>query len=299
MGIESWSTTAGSNNSASPNGAPEGMAPSGVNDTIRQVMASVRSWYEDAQWINYGHTPTRVDADTFTVATDLTAIYHAGRRVKATGSATGYATIASSSYSNPTTTVNVTMDSGSLPTTLSSVYVGAITADDTAAPAGDPAVLLAALLTVDGAGSGLDADLLDGVSGAGYAAASHDHASITGNAATATTATAVTGTVGAAATVNGNLVGYLNIPRRTSGWAAGECLAVSSNQTLNTSDMAEGRVLMLYNDSGSTITLLQGSGVTLRKGGTATTGNLTVAVRGVAGIWCNSSTEAIARGDVS
>lgn len=35
-----YSTTAASNNSAAPNGAPEGMTPSGVNDTIRQLMAN-------------------------------------------------------------------------------------------------------------------------------------------------------------------------------------------------------------------------------------------------------------------
>lgn len=41
MPVTSWSTTAANNNAASPNGAPEGMAPSGVNDTIRQIMADV------------------------------------------------------------------------------------------------------------------------------------------------------------------------------------------------------------------------------------------------------------------
>ena len=43
MSVEDWSTTADNNNSASPNGAPEGMLPSGVNNTIRQVMADVRA----------------------------------------------------------------------------------------------------------------------------------------------------------------------------------------------------------------------------------------------------------------
>ena len=43
MSIASWSTNAALNNSASPNGAPEGMAPSGVNDTIRQIMADVKT----------------------------------------------------------------------------------------------------------------------------------------------------------------------------------------------------------------------------------------------------------------
>lgn len=39
MGVTSYSRTAASNTSAPPNGAPEGMAPSAVNDVLRQVMA--------------------------------------------------------------------------------------------------------------------------------------------------------------------------------------------------------------------------------------------------------------------
>lgn len=132
--ISSWSNTAAINNSSAPNGWPEGMAPSGVNDSGREVMAAVRRWYEDAQWINFGHVPTRVDNDTFTVATDLTAIYETGRRLKVGGSATGYCTIASSSYSAPNTTVNVTMDSGNLPGTLSAVHVGILSYTGSALP---------------------------------------------------------------------------------------------------------------------------------------------------------------------
>ncbi len=41
MPVTSYSTTAASNNGAVPNGAPEGMAPSSVNDVIRQIMADV------------------------------------------------------------------------------------------------------------------------------------------------------------------------------------------------------------------------------------------------------------------
>ena len=45
--ISQFSTTAANNNSASPDGAPEGMAPSGVNDTIREIMAALAKWYND------------------------------------------------------------------------------------------------------------------------------------------------------------------------------------------------------------------------------------------------------------
>lgn len=41
MPVTLYSTTAANNNSAAPNGAPEGWAPSAVNDTIRQIMADI------------------------------------------------------------------------------------------------------------------------------------------------------------------------------------------------------------------------------------------------------------------
>jgi hypothetical protein len=48
MAVSSWSTTPASNNAAPPNGAPEGMTPGSVNDTIRQIMADVRTFYDNA-----------------------------------------------------------------------------------------------------------------------------------------------------------------------------------------------------------------------------------------------------------
>ncbi len=43
--IREWSTTAASNNSAAPDGWPEGMPPSGVNDAGREMMAAIKTWY--------------------------------------------------------------------------------------------------------------------------------------------------------------------------------------------------------------------------------------------------------------
>jgi hypothetical protein len=43
-----------------------------------------------------------------------------------------------------------------------------------------------------------------------------------------------------------------------------------------------GDTIALYNNSASTITITQGSGVTLRLAGTATSGNRTIAQRGLA-----------------
>lgn len=132
--IKSWSASAAGNNAASPNGFPEGMAPSGVNDSAREVMAAVRRWYEDAQWIDLGHAPTQTGASTFTVSGDLTAVYQAGRRIKCSDAGTLYGAITESSYSNPNTTVTVSLDSGSLTGALSAVAVSLLTPANAAIP---------------------------------------------------------------------------------------------------------------------------------------------------------------------
>ena len=64
--IDNWSTTAASNNAASPNGFPEGMAPSGVNDSAREVMAAVAKWYKDQQ----GSLTTGGSASAYTLTTN-------------------------------------------------------------------------------------------------------------------------------------------------------------------------------------------------------------------------------------
>jgi hypothetical protein len=117
--ISTWSTNAASNTSASPDGAPEGMPPSGVNDTIRELMAQIRTWYENAQWVDLGLTHTRVSGSVFTLAGNYVATYEVGRRVKMTGSSTAYGTISASTYSAPTTTV--TVYEANLPVTLGAV----------------------------------------------------------------------------------------------------------------------------------------------------------------------------------
>jgi hypothetical protein len=43
MSLKDYSTTAGSNTSAAPNGAPEGWALSDINNTVRQIMADIRT----------------------------------------------------------------------------------------------------------------------------------------------------------------------------------------------------------------------------------------------------------------
>jgi hypothetical protein len=128
MPIKSYSTTPSNNNASPPNGFPEGMAPASVNDGMRQVMADIRSWYEDPAWIDFGDTPTYTTGSSFTVGTDLTARYTVGSRIRLSGTLpfTLYGTITASSYSSPDTTITVSLDSGSLGATLSAISLNVV-----------------------------------------------------------------------------------------------------------------------------------------------------------------------------
>lgn len=119
--IRNWSTSPGSNTSSPPNGAPEGMAPSTVNDIMRQQMADHKTQWLDAEWFDHGDTVSRASASTFKIGSNATDRYLVGRRVKCYDASTYYGTITASSYSAPDTTITVGLDSGSLTASLSSV----------------------------------------------------------------------------------------------------------------------------------------------------------------------------------
>ena len=131
--ISTWSTTAASNNSTAPDGWPEGMPPSGVNNSAREMMAQIRDVWNDKDWFIIGDqdgstTFTYSSGTAVTVsATNVTTVYHANRRVKVVGSSPGtlYGFIASSSFST-NTTINFTFDSGSISASDAAVdvYVG-------------------------------------------------------------------------------------------------------------------------------------------------------------------------------
>lgn len=131
--ISTWSTTAASNNQAAPDGAPEGWLPATVNAWARETMASVRTWYEDSEWVDFGHTLTFIGGTQFSTASgdgDTTAIYHVNRRIKAeTTAGTIYGRVTASSHST-VTTVTAAWDSGALDSGLSAASVGAVSADN-------------------------------------------------------------------------------------------------------------------------------------------------------------------------
>ena len=88
MGIERYRTTASLNGNVLDTGNfQEQQSPSTVNDGARELMRNIKQWYLDAEWIEVGNgeqsvTYTRVNGTQITIASDVTAIYTSGRRVK-------------------------------------------------------------------------------------------------------------------------------------------------------------------------------------------------------------------------
>jgi hypothetical protein len=131
MALRDWSTTAASNNAAAPNGAPEGWAPSAVNNTLREVMAQVRGFAETAEWFDYGDatTSSRKSGTVISLTGTHTATYAIGRRLQfrnQPGTST-YGTITDQTLTAGNTQVTVLPDSGSFTGTASAVLLGVIT----------------------------------------------------------------------------------------------------------------------------------------------------------------------------
>lgn len=116
--LREWSDSAAGNNSTSIAGLnmAEGQLPSTVNNTLREMAAQVRQHYYPGQadWAEYGGSASIASQVVFKLATDLTADFVQGRRVRLRGgSATRYATVLSASFTSETTITIVDAD-GSL-----------------------------------------------------------------------------------------------------------------------------------------------------------------------------------------
>ena len=152
-----YDTTSANNTATGTNSVSvaEGMLPSNINNAFRSVMADIRQHYNEAEWIEYGdgagtYTATYASATSFTIdGANVTAIYHAGRRVKAVASTPGtiYGTISSTSFST-NTTVNVTWDSGNLSSeAITSIHIGVLAKTNNSIPTG----VIATVNIADGA----------------------------------------------------------------------------------------------------------------------------------------------------
>tara|TARA_B100001778_G_scaffold174171_1_gene143289 strand:- start:40 stop:1506 length:1467 start_codon:yes stop_codon:yes gene_type:complete len=95
-----------------------------------------------------------------------------------------------------------------------------------------------------------------------------------------------------AGTVSDNKGSLRSIPRldKTSAYTitaadAGKAITADGNITIPNSTMAEGDAITIIADGSGDITITQGSGLVMYNAGDASTGNRTLALRGVATIW--------------
>lgn len=222
MPVTAWATVAGNNTSAPPNGAPEGMLPSGVNDVLRQIMADVAV---EAQTNNVKALKTIAGTNTITADMDPELAAYVAQMIVVFTPAntnTGATTLAIDGLAalaikkgNAVALVAGDLVAG-IPAllVLNSAATNFVLINPQLFPM-TAAAILAALLAVDGAGSGLDADLLDGISSAGFAQIS------TGS---------FTGTlVGVNSTVTGTIY-YSNIGGVITLSTHGQSIAGTSNQ---------------------------------------------------------------------
>lgn len=103
------------------------------------------------------------------------------------------------------------------------------------------------------------------------------------------------------ATVNGIELGFRGIPASsTSGTLvasdAGKTVVLTAGITIPSAVFAAGDAVCLYNDTAGTLTITQGSGLTLRQSPTADTGNRSLLQRGFANIWFKTDAEAVITG---
>ena len=199
--VQDWSTTPASNNAAPPNGAPEGMAPGAVNDVMRQMMADI-AVEAQVNRVKRLNSVSGTNTITASMTPSLTA-YSAGMVVvlQPAGNNTGATTLNINSLG----ALDVqkydgdALISGDLVTGVPALLVLDSGGDDWILinPQSNDvsaAAILSRLLTVDGAGSGLDADLLDGQSGAYYQNAGNLNAGTLAVARGGTGVTSSTGT---------------------------------------------------------------------------------------------------------
>lgn len=136
----------------------------------------------------------------------------------------------------------------------------------TAAGSMTAAEILTAIKTVDGAGSGLDADLLDGQSSAAFATAAHNHTGTYDPAGTAATA------VAAHEADSTSVHGIADTSALVTTTSAPELI----RDTMATALVAGTNVTITPNDGADTITITASGGATLPLFGDGSDGDVTI-----------------------
>ena len=129
--IKKWKTPAASNvgaDFAPPDGFPEGMLRSDVNNSMREIQASVRRMWDDPDWKNPVDGFTVVQGDDNTKvkiqATNATGYFNVNQkvRVRSSSSATGYAFVTTAVLDGSDTVVTLEeFDAAGTPTPSTSV----------------------------------------------------------------------------------------------------------------------------------------------------------------------------------
>lgn len=146
--IGSWHLAAASNNATPPDGWPEGQAPSTVNNCAREMMSAIRAQWDDAAWFNFYPTTSpstyislkaqnkiRISNQSAGTTYTATDVYPVGTRLKVLNLSTyKYGSVASLSSSSTAVILTMTMDSGTLTTTITSVARSIISPTNTPIP---------------------------------------------------------------------------------------------------------------------------------------------------------------------
>ena len=245
-GVGKFSSTAGSNTANMTVNFAENMAPSNVNNAARELMGHIRDMYEQLGdgYFEFGdgdgtYTVARSDADTITItsSSDISSVYFAGRKIRITdgGANVVEGTIASSSHSSTTQTVNLTgisLASG----TPTKVELGI----DTAAFGGR-------VIFDDDGDTYMEAPTDDTIDI--YAGGAKD-VTISANAVNILSGTTLTIDSGATITNSGTANGFgSNVPTSADGQALGSTSAEWSDLYL-----ADGGVIYFGNDQDVTLT---------------------------------------------
>lgn len=176
--VSVWSTVDNDNGTLGgvPTYWPEGQPPSSVNNCARNMMARVRTSFNELPWFNWGYTTARVSGSSFSVVTAawntvaIASVFEVGGRVKIQDTlAKIYGTISTVSVSAASTLVTFAPDSSSLTGTAAIVFNSVIAPGNTPLPSGIAGVAAITSdtldITQDVVTSIVTIDLPDSVSG--------------------------------------------------------------------------------------------------------------------------------------
>ena len=165
--------------------------------------------------------------------------------------------------------------------------------------AGTTTLTGASVLTGAVSGAGINAYLASPPAIGGTAPAAGAFTTVTASS-TVTATGAVSGSA-----VSDSLSNVRNIPQTSKSAPYtlvatdnGQCVVTNSGVTVPASVFAAGNVVTVYNNSGSTITITQGGGLTLQFAGqsTSTTGNRSLALYGITTVLFLSASSAVITG---